>query len=79
MQGRPRAPFVVPAAYRQETMRRNVTLVLALGLATLVAVAVGDALRDPRDPARAEPAPAATATQPASPEVEAEPAAETPS
>jgi len=59
-------------------MRRTVTLVLALGLSTLFAVAVGDALRDQRDPPRPEPAPAAIATQPASPEVEAEPAPETP-
>ncbi len=78
MQGRPRAPFVVPAAYRHWTMRHTVTLVLALGLATLFAVAVGDALRDPRDQPRAEPAPADTAPAPPAPEVEAEPAPETP-
>ena len=78
MQGRPQAPFVISAAYRQKTMRRTVTLVLVLGLAALFAVAVGDALRDPRDQPRAEPAPADTAPAPPAPEVEAEPAPETP-
>jgi hypothetical protein len=39
----------VGAAYREETMRRLVTLALALGLAALVAVAAVDALRETDD------------------------------
>jgi hypothetical protein len=43
----------VGAAYREETMRRLVTLALALGLAALVAVAAVDALRDDDPTAKA--------------------------
>jgi hypothetical protein len=59
-------------------MRRTVTLALALGLAALFAIAIGDALQDPRDEPRAEPQPADAAPAPPSPEVETEPAPETP-
>jgi hypothetical protein len=70
MRGRPRAPFLVQA-YRPKAMRRLVTLALAVGLATLVAFGVVDALRGSGDtPSLTETTPPDGRTQPLEVEVE---------